>query len=205
MEYYEQAFKRLDETGKCTWNWAAFFGVNLWMFYRKMYLYGMVVSFVYYSLHAIIWGIVSVMIETDHFGLMCAIEISLTVLLMVFLGYFGNAMYYRSVKNRIRKGYHLLEKYCPTSIPSALVFGAPFVCLADWISRKLQLKTELEIKVCEESVHDYLNPNRKIHWVVQSANILCFALFLIVCNFLRYHIAALLFLITLIIKGGSPC
>ena len=36
-DYYQKAFNRIDETGKkqC-WNWAAFFGGNMWAWYRKI-------------------------------------------------------------------------------------------------------------------------------------------------------------------------
>ena len=44
-EYYIRAFKRLDETGKQTWNWAAFFFSGSWMAYRKMYLYSFLFKF----------------------------------------------------------------------------------------------------------------------------------------------------------------
>ena len=40
-QYYEKAFKQLDETGKHTWNWAACIFGCAWMAYRKMYLYAL--------------------------------------------------------------------------------------------------------------------------------------------------------------------
>jgi len=37
-DYYIAAFQRMDETGsKMSWNWAAFFGTNAWLQYRKIY------------------------------------------------------------------------------------------------------------------------------------------------------------------------
>ena len=99
----------------------------------------------------------------------------------VLLGYFGNALCYNAIKKKIRKGYHLLDKYCPTSIPSILggpIFGT-IVYFADRIAYKLQLKTDVKSEVNEETVRAYLNPNKKIHIAVKIANVLVCFFFLI--------------------------
>ena len=49
-KYYEKAFDHLEKTGKHTWNWAAFLFGELWMAYRKMYLYTLFVSIIIYSI-----------------------------------------------------------------------------------------------------------------------------------------------------------
>ena len=53
---------------------------------------------------------------------------------------------------------------------SSLFF--PFICFADWISRKSQLKTEVESEVNEKTIRAYLNPNKENHISVRIANVL---------------------------------
>ena len=114
----------------------------------------------------------------------------LWILESIFTGYFGNYLYYNVVKKRIRKGYHLLPKYRPTSI-SSLAFGFLFVCPADWIAHGCQLKNYVEDKVNEETVRAYLNPNKKIHISVKIANVLSWLvaavyIFLYICGSFSY-------------------
>jgi len=190
-EYYAKAFKRLDETGKRTWNWAAFLFGHAWMFYRKMYLYGFLFFMASGILQNCIPGITAFIVcdessnvsilENDYpityWSVMCCSEI----LVRVLMGYFGNSMYYSAVKKKIRKGYHLLDKYCPTSIPSILCW--PVICFADWISRKLQLKVRGKNKTNEETVRAYLNSDKEIHWVVRVANVIaCLAVIAVIAT-----------------------
>lgn len=186
--YYIKAFERLNKTGKHTWNWAAFLFGHGWMLYRKMYLY----SFLFVIFCAVsislsvglspwIAYLLSIKSELNRKVLLSCFGILGWFLPNVLLGYFGNAVYYKAIKKRIRKGYYLLDKYCPTSVPSILggpVFGT-IVCFADWIARKCQLKTDVESEVNEETVRAYLNPNKEIHIAVKIANVLACVFFLI--------------------------
>lgn len=72
----------------------------------------------------------------------------------------------------------MLDQYRPTSI-SSIGFW-PFICFADWISRRSQLKTKIEEKVNEETVQAYLNPNKKNHISVKIANFLAWTFFALV-------------------------
>jgi hypothetical protein len=183
VEYYVKAFKRLDETGKHTWNWAACIFGSAWMAYRKMYLYALsfVIIIVVFRLCAFslisfsMYGnfLLPNLFKDQHPILYQSIFVCSWGICCVFTGYFGNALYYRAIKKKIRKGYHLLREYCPISILSWLcVFYSPLICFADWISRKSQLKTEVESEVNEETIRAYLNPNKKNHIAVKIANIL---------------------------------
>lgn len=174
-EYYIKAFKRLSETGKHTWNWAAFLFGSMWMLYRKMYLYGFLFLFtnVILSRLAVI-PIALLSIKSDLAFILLFVTF-FWFLPNVLLGYLGNAMYYEAIEKRIQKGYHLLDKYCPTSIPSILG-GVIYICFADWISRKLQQKTKVKSEINEETIRAYLNPNKKIHIAVKIANVfVCFS------------------------------
>ena len=161
VEYYTEAFKRLDETEKNTWNWAAFFFGSSWLFYRKMYLCGFIIFMI------------------ERFIVRFMSDNNMIFPLFVFLGlrllwgYFGNAWYYDVVKARIGKGYHLLDKYSPTSFTSGISSFLGFlVCWADQISLKKQLKTETEYKVNEETIRAYLNSARENPGIVKAANII---------------------------------
>lgn len=69
------------------------------------------------------------------------------------LGYFGNSLYYRIVRKRIKEGYYLIDEH-PTSIISC--FGSIFYLFG------LDSHPKLESKhvVNKESIRDYLNPDR---------------------------------------------
>ena len=189
-EYYIKAFKRLDKTGKHTWNWAAcIFGCS-WMAYRKMYLYTLFFILIIVVFRLCAFSLVSFnmygtflspdLFKYQHPVLYQSIFVCSWGICCIFTGYFGNALYYNAIKKRIRKGYHLLQKYCPTSIPSALaIIYCPLICFADWIAYKLQLKTDVKSEVNEETVRAYLNPNKKIHIAVKIANVLVCYIFLV--------------------------
>ncbi len=85
------------------------------------------------------------------------------------LGYYGNALYCWTVKKRINKGYHLLEKYRPTSIV-AIIFPF-FIWIADIISHELQFVKFIGNEANAETIHAYLNPNKRNHWAVKTANV----------------------------------
>lgn len=180
-EYYIKAFKRLDETGKHTWNWAAFLFGSAWMAYRKMYLYTLFFVLIIVVFRLCAFSLVSLsmygtflspdLFENQHPVLYQSIFVCSWGICCIFTGYFGNALYYNAIKKRIQKGYHLLQKYSPTSILSAFaIIYCPLICFADWISRKLQLKTETEYEVNEETIRAYLNSARDIPGIVKAAN-----------------------------------
>lgn len=165
-DYYVKAFKRLDETGKHTWNCAAFFFGGTWMLYRKMYLY-------FICLHILLW-IAGVFFGVIVFGAgsqhMKAFGWLIEICVHLLFGYFGNSLYYASVKEKIKEGFHLMEQYRPTSISSCLipVFGF-LIGLADQISFKKQVRIRVENVVNEETIRAYLNPNKENPRIVKIA------------------------------------
>ncbi len=155
LDYYLSAFKRIEETGKSTWNWAAFLGGEMWLNYRKMYMFGVF----YFILAAIVSFIFSFSIETfcKSAGFAWTEEIWISIFLIGFLllpriilGFFGNKFYYKRVKKNIRKGYHLCDKYKVTS-PVMLYFSYnpinPIVALVIWIHDRALLRKTLKSKV----------------------------------------------------------
>ncbi|NPA57981.1 MAG: DUF2628 domain-containing protein [Aquificae bacterium] len=91
-QYYLDRFKRFEEGGSVSWNWSAFlFGV-LWMFYRKMYLYG-VLGF----LATVFLNVLAVSLFPDNPLLL----VGLQVWLWIGFGAFGNYIYYIFVKEKV--------------------------------------------------------------------------------------------------------
>lgn len=173
--YYVKAFKRLDETGKNTWNWAAFLFGPAWMLYRKMYLYGTIFYMIFGTIQ-------NVVVSTGSVFLAFFFVLGIRIL----YGYFGNSLYYRIVKERIRQGYHLLDRYSPTSIPAAIPIFGLLACFADWISCDSQLRTKFEEKIDEKTIRAYLNSARENPFIVKVVNGILWLFivwcFLVVCN-----------------------
>lgn len=129
-EYYRKAFKRLNETGKHTWNWAAFFLGSCWMLYREMYLYGILGNLICFLFLTFSSLYARLSLETENFLYICGCLL-IYLGLSVFYGYFGNSLYYRVVIYRIKKGYHLIDKYSPTSIRTVMpevLISSLFAC-----------------------------------------------------------------------------
>ncbi|GHU14052.1 hypothetical protein FACS189449_10200 [Alphaproteobacteria bacterium] len=133
-DYYLAAFKKLEDTGKNTWNWAAFGGGAGWFCYRKMFWRGVlfdIVCRIMMFAFAVAFGcageLVSAMTMLAAFAICC-----------VFLGVFGNRIYYGRVKKNIKKGYHLCEKYRSTS--PVMFFLGGFAALFIWIRDKCLLR-----------------------------------------------------------------
>ena len=165
-QYYIDAFERLDAVGKNTWNWAAFFLGPCWMAYRKMYAY---------SFLALMF---------DFF----VPYLGFSFIVNILLGIFGNALYYRVVKNRIVNGYHLIENFQPVSIMSGLFAGAfvfiPF--LADEFLRRKHFQKNMSkdgdqavsnFEISSENIGAYLYEFRKKHiasWIADAVIAICF-------------------------------
>jgi len=99
-DYYIPRFRKFEETGGAlSWNWAAFFLGIMWMLYRKMYLYSLLV----FAISGFI-GIVIALVSPQNIFL--AIGVQLWI--MVGFGAFGNYLYYIFVKKQIE---HLKQLY----------------------------------------------------------------------------------------------
>ncbi|WP_457640580.1 DUF2628 domain-containing protein [Persephonella sp.] len=92
-EYYLNKFEKFEKGNAVSWNWAAFFFGVLWMFYRKMYLYGLIAFFLIM--------IINIFLEVAKINPVISIGISLW--LWIGFGMFGNYIYYIFVKNNISK------------------------------------------------------------------------------------------------------
>jgi hypothetical protein len=165
-KYYVSAFKKIDD-GKRTWNWAAFSGSFCWLTYRKMYFFALFCFLSTFSPCCLFLG-------KDEALLFSFVASG------IFLGAFGNNIYYGVIKRRIKSGWHLNEKYRGTSpvllYLSVTLFGA-IAALVIWIRDKISLKKILETKssfntdpseenimtvVSSKAEEHYLNKFRKI-------------------------------------------
>ena len=159
--YYLDAFKKLDED-RDSWNWAAFFFQGMWMFYRKMYLYGLLSLALDF---AIFFIIISFPTINTAFGLSFVCNIAYKCL----YGYFGNRIYYSVVKERIADGYHLMDQYKSTSKSLAILFiflpSVYFYYLADVLANDKYFSSVSrgDNFVNEENILKYLMQDRQNH------------------------------------------
>lgn len=159
--YYLDAFKKLDK-GRVSWNWAAFFLQGMWMFYRKMYLYGLLSLALDFATFLIIMSFPSI---STTFGLSFVCNIAYKCL----YGYFGNRIYYSVVKERIADGYHLMDQYKSTSKSLAILFiflpSVYFYYLADVLANDKYFSSVSrgDNFVNEENILKYLMQDRQNH------------------------------------------
>lgn len=144
-DYYLKAFEHLEKEKKHTWNWAAFLFPREWMIYRKMYLWSTIFWLIYMFVLYIFVPILEAF-APDYGDLLL---LTLVALVKVFAEYFGNELYYRTVKCRISKGYHLLKKYVcaswPFFISVALVAATMANLLIYWFSVPFFLDTDIVV------------------------------------------------------------
>lgn len=160
-KYYLDAFKKLDE-GRISWNWAAFFLQGMWMFYRKMYLYGLFSLILDFATFFVIMSSPSI---RTAFGLSFICNIAYKCL----YGYFGNRIYYSVVKERIADGYHLMDEYKSTSKSLAILFiflpSVYLYYLADVLANEKYFRSVSrgDNSVNEKNILKYLAQDRQNH------------------------------------------
>lgn len=141
VAYYLPRFRRFEETGaRCSWNWSAFAFTSFWLFLRKNYLAGSLIlfleiataaltSFIRYQMFPSLGSGTVVSYEdfqaflqgiTDLSGLRPLIALYLLafvlILTHVFLGLFGNRLYYHTCLTRVRR----FRKRNPDGYPAEL-------------------------------------------------------------------------------------
>ncbi|MBQ3565497.1 MAG: DUF2628 domain-containing protein [Alphaproteobacteria bacterium] len=103
-DYYVEAFHKLEKENENSWNFGAAIGGTAWLIYRKMYAYAFL-----FTLLDIFTIFMMNMVAGENFGHVYFL-IAFPIRVFVF-GHYGNRVYYEIVKEKISKGYHLLEKY----------------------------------------------------------------------------------------------
>ena len=100
VEYYEPKFRLMKATNKKTsWNWPAFLVPSFWLFYRRMYVYGII-----FIVGTSILGAVSALV--------------LPILANIALGVFGNYIYMNFLEKTISDANNLQEPYRSQNIAS---------------------------------------------------------------------------------------
>ncbi|GHU13706.1 hypothetical protein FACS189449_09410 [Alphaproteobacteria bacterium] len=104
--YYLAAFKKLEDSGKNTWNWAAFLGGILWCSYRKMFgecafllLFEMVLSALFFPF--LLFGAFAYFGENFPLEIFYVGIAIVFIPFRVFLGICGTANYYDQIKENI--------------------------------------------------------------------------------------------------------
>lgn len=105
-------------------------------------------KFVYYFANG--W----VNIENCEIWIIIALSVFITT--RICLGYFGNSWYYGEVKEKIYEGYHLMDRFSPTSILSC--FGSVFFLLGLISPSSSKIYT-----INKENIRAYLRPTGKKH------------------------------------------
>ena len=93
-DYYIEKWSLMEKAcSKISWNWGAFLLGLLWMLYRKMYFYSLIVLGI-----AIGQGII-----TELSGLGKFFDLWLVLIISLLFGLFGNYLYYIHTKSKILK------------------------------------------------------------------------------------------------------
>lgn len=101
-EYYQEAFEKLEKEDKVTFNFAAAFGISLWLIFRKMYGWAILV--------VVVSGGLKILIR-----MLCppSAKYAISILFFIIFGFFGNTFYYKHVKSKVSKGYAKMPNYNP--------------------------------------------------------------------------------------------
>ncbi|GHT98151.1 hypothetical protein FACS1894126_3310 [Alphaproteobacteria bacterium] len=116
-EYYLSAFKKLENSGENTWNWAAFFFGPLWSYYRKMGFIGIFFLFCYFI--CLVLFLEAHLFDIERTWKTETLAITFP---MVLWGIFGNKIYYWQVKQNIKAGCRLRKNYSPTLEPIYFIY-----------------------------------------------------------------------------------
>jgi Tfp pilus assembly major pilin PilA len=100
LDYYLQRFEKFSSgRGLASWNWPAFFVPLVWMLYRKMWVYALVNFFaVPIAVFAIFFLLFVALPPTAAAVVGWTIQLAIA---FVLIPMYANALYYRTVRNRI--------------------------------------------------------------------------------------------------------
>ena len=178
-EYYREAFRKLDK-GIDSWNWGSFFMGWAWAAYRKAYALSLKIILVLVLL-GILEGVI-LFANSDISNIWSrtiAMLIANQLIYMCFMGYFGNRLYYNSLKKKIPLGYHVSDNFYPIApvflflgVNSFLagLAGTAFISLFIFyrIDRSAKLKyiqehgfSKEDLIVNEENIRRYLNSSKE--------------------------------------------
>lgn len=98
--YLERFANNLETSWFISWNWSAFFVPLLWFSHRKMYVYLIVWFLACYFLayYSIIFASLFLGVVTDLYWF---IAILAELVMRLFLGLYGNAIYLRDLRGRV--------------------------------------------------------------------------------------------------------
>ena len=114
--YYVHTWKLLTKKTACiSWNWPAFFFGFIWCAYRKMRLYGIFI----FLLYMVTQFPILTLLFMEHFDVKFSIYKHLPVIslwmivvrliLMIFVGMYGNYLYYRTATSIVQKSMNKIH------------------------------------------------------------------------------------------------
>lgn len=127
-EYYKESFEKLDGN-KLTFNFAAAFGNVLWLIYRKMYGWAMLITLINAGIQ------IPMRMLSSTPSVLSGISILSFLIWFLGFGFLGNTFYYKHVKSQVSKGYSKIQDYNPIDpMWSLIVFGVVVPCLLGIVS-----------------------------------------------------------------------
>jgi hypothetical protein len=168
-DYYIAVFKKLEETGENTWNWAACLLPFHWLAYRKMFLIFMTLGFNFLCLTCIT-GVAAASVDA-HNSFIILITLVWMIFFMILMGKFGNKIYYDRVKRNIRRGYHLCgTKYRPTSFwPVILgIFAFPVTWIHDRFFLKPSTDDTSARAITEENIRAVISEETRKNYYLRE-------------------------------------
>lgn len=127
-EYYKESFEKLDGN-KLTFNFAAAFGNVLWLIYRKMYGWAMLITLINGGIQ------IPMRMLPSTPSVLSGISILSFLIWFLGFGFFGNTFYYKHVKSQVSKGYAKMPDYNTIDpIWSLIMFGVVVPCLLGILS-----------------------------------------------------------------------
>lgn len=104
IDYYKEAFKELEQE-EPTFNFAAAFFPFQWLIFRKMYAYAISIAAGSILLQLILC------LFFESLTKKACIPTFVFIIISVFLGFCGNALYFKTIKTRIARGYLEIKDY----------------------------------------------------------------------------------------------
>jgi len=154
-EYYQQAFSRLDKENKTTFNFAAAIFSVIWLVFRKMYGWAILLILASGGVQYVLYALC----QNSKVKIISLLVIWLVMI--VGFGFWGNSLYYKTIKSGISKGYAEITGYNAIDpIGSMVIIGVVIPLLIGITSGIL-----VAAKVTSSGVAVWLSPLMNVFFI----------------------------------------
>ena len=143
-EYYQEVFGKLEKENKTTFNIAAAFFNVTWLVFRKMYSWAILLSLISGGI------LFSTKMLCKNADAVFVIQASVSTIMILGLGIFGNTLYYKHVKSQVSKGYAEMPEYNPVD-PIWSVLYSTLGSLLEMLSIPLFVLLSVSVEVINNS------------------------------------------------------